>query len=255
MKRFKHSGTHGDIIYSLAVVKHLGGGEFYLHLNQIDWIVQHYYGGQPLPFHRGRMTEEDYLQLREFMLAQPYITCFEPFTADKEITHNLDRFRPLFVNHPGNYVDMFSGLFNIEPKTQKILRDTPWLTVKRARRIENRSVIINRTPRWQSPGARASWDQIKQQGAEDHSVFIGLEEEYHSFCSEMAWRIPYEHTENINHMAEIIAGADQFIGNQSLALSLAIGLGIEYACEARADLPLVRNECYFPDHPRGDYFQ
>ena len=37
MKTFKHSGTGGDLLYSLPLVKYLGGGEFYLHLNQIDW--------------------------------------------------------------------------------------------------------------------------------------------------------------------------------------------------------------------------
>lgn len=255
MKRFKHSGTHGDIIYSLAVVKHLGGGEFYLHLNQIDWIVQHYYGGQPDPFHKGRMTEQDFQQLSEFMRAQSYITKFEPMTADQEITHNLDRFRPVFVNHPGNYVDIFSQLFMINEQTQRELRDTPWLSVRRVRRLTNKTVVINRTARWQSQSARQSWDLIRSQGAEENSVFIGHEVEYHRFCEELKWNIPYEPTEDVNHMAEIIAGADQFIGNQSLALSLAIGLGVEYACEARSDLPLSRNECYFPNHPRGDYFQ
>jgi hypothetical protein len=32
------------------------------------------------------------------------------------------------------------------------------------------------------------------------------------------------------------------------------GLGVDWVCEARKDLPLERNECYFPDHPCGDYF-
>ena len=35
MNKFKHSGTLGDIIYSLPIVKYFGGGEFYLHLHQI----------------------------------------------------------------------------------------------------------------------------------------------------------------------------------------------------------------------------
>ena len=44
MKTFKHSGTLGDIVYGLALTKYFGGGEFYLHLGQVDWIAQHYYG-------------------------------------------------------------------------------------------------------------------------------------------------------------------------------------------------------------------
>jgi hypothetical protein len=55
-------------------------------------------------------------------------------------------------------------------------------------------------------------------------------------------------------LAQVIGSADQFIGNQSVSLSLAVGLGVDWQCEARDDLPLSRNECYFPQHPRGNYF-
>jgi hypothetical protein len=97
MKRFKHSGAVGDLIYSLPVVKHFGGGEFYLHLNQIDWIGKHYYGSAPNPFHQGRMTQTDFEYMQGFMEAQTYITKFATMKSDTEITHNLDRFRPVFV--------------------------------------------------------------------------------------------------------------------------------------------------------------
>jgi hypothetical protein len=55
-------------------------------------------------------------------------------------------------------------------------------------------------------------------------------------------------------LAEVIAQSKQFIGNQSVSLSLAIGLGVNWACEARDDIPPERNECYFPNHPNGEYF-
>ena len=69
MKRFKHSGTTGDIIYALPLVQHFGGGEFYLHLNQVDWIGQHYYGSPPAEYHKGRMNEGDFEFMRAFMEA------------------------------------------------------------------------------------------------------------------------------------------------------------------------------------------
>ena len=87
---FKHSGTHGDIIYSLAVMKYLGGGEFYLHLGQTDWIGHHYYGAPPQEFHQGRMNEKDLSMLRPLLLCQDYISkcaALDPTTT--EITHNL----------------------------------------------------------------------------------------------------------------------------------------------------------------------
>jgi len=68
MKTFKHSGTLGDIVYGLALMKYFGGGDFYLHLNQVDWIGKHYYGNSPDPFHQGRMNEADFEFMKEFML-------------------------------------------------------------------------------------------------------------------------------------------------------------------------------------------
>jgi hypothetical protein len=90
-KTFKHSGTLGDIVYGLALMKHLGGGEFYLHLGQVDWIGQHYYGNAPDPFHKGRMTPADFEFMREFMEAQDYITRFDVMDEVNEVLYDLER--------------------------------------------------------------------------------------------------------------------------------------------------------------------
>lgn len=257
MKRFKHSGTYGDLIYGLALVRHFGGGEFYLHLNQINWIVQHYYGGQPTEFHQGRMTEQDLEFMRTFMTSQSYVTDFQALDPQTtEITHNLDRFRPLFVGHPGNYVDIYSRAFGItDPETQSLLRNTPWLEAE-PRDLGERKLVINRTARWRSSTLSEAWAYLRDQGAEEGGRFVGLEEEYREFVRASGWhRLEYTETRDLKELAEVIAGADQFIGNQSVALSLAIGLGVATACEARPDLPLERNECYFPNLDRVEYFQ
>ena len=118
---FKHSGTLGDLIYSLPLVKHFGGGKFYLHLNQVDWIGQHYYGAKPNPFHQGRMNAQDYEFMKSFMRAQDYIEDFLPLDPKAtEITHNLDKFRPLFVGHPGNYVDIYAHAFGSKGRKSSI---------------------------------------------------------------------------------------------------------------------------------------
>jgi hypothetical protein len=256
MKRFKHSGAAGDLIYSLALMKHFGGGEFYLHLNQIDWIGQHYYGSKPAPFHQGRMTPKDFEFMQEFMLAQDYISKFEPLDLQTtEITHNLDRFRPLFVGHPGNYVDIYATAFGItDPAVQKSIRTTPWLTVPELHKTEGRDVVINRTARWLPNSRSDQWTRWRTGGMEARAVFVGLSEEYSKFCEDTGWDIPWVKTNNMLELASIIAGAKLFIGNQSQALALAVGLGIPYYCEARQDLPLERNECYFPNQPDGNYF-
>ena len=254
MKKFKHSGAFGDLIYSLAVTKHLGGGDFYLHLNQIDWIGQHYYGSTPAPFHQGRMRQDDYDYMCDFMLAQDYINDFDILTDSTEITHNLDRFRPAFVGHPGNYVDIYANTFGIrDAAVQEQIRNKPWLTVPETVKIPNRPIVINRSQRWIPTQPGPAWSAMQEQ-FEDRAVFVGLPIEYQAFSQQLGWAIPHHPTNSMLEVAQVIAGAELFIGNQSQSLALAIGLGTEFRCEARTDLPLERNECYFPNHPKGSYF-
>jgi len=254
-KTFKHSGTLGDIIYALPIMKHLDGGEFYLHMNQIDWIGQHYYGSKPTAFHQGRMTQQDLEFMRSFFEAQTYITKFAPLDPSKDaITHNLDRFRPAFVGHPGNYVDIYASTFGItDTNIQTQLRNTPWLSVP-ATDTQSRSIVINRTARWTPRSLSPKWKKWREMGWEEHSVFVGLPEEHEAFARATGWNIPFRPTDTLLELAQVIANSSQFIGNQSVALSVAIGLGAKWACEARDDMPLERNECYFKEHPNGEYF-
>lgn len=256
MKTFKHSGTFGDIIYGLSLVKQLGGGKLYLQLDNINRITQHYYGTLPNPFHRGRMTESDYEFMKEFMLCQNYIEDFAIWNSvTDKITDDLDLFRPLFVRHPGNYVDVFADVWQInDPGARHTMRNQAWLTVTNPKRIPGKDQIINRTSRWIQPNLNPIYNDLRDQGAETTALFVGLESEYEKFKTDTGWNIDYYPTRTMLELAEIIAGADQFIGNQSMALSLAIGLGVPFACELRRDLPLERNECYFPEHPNGEYF-
>ena len=254
---FKHSGTTGDLIYSLPLVKYFGGGEFYLHLNQVDWIGRYYYGAKPNPFHQGRMRVPDFDFIAPLMEQQDYISKFEILDPKiTEITHNLDRFRPAFVSHPGNYVDIYAKAFGItDSQTQAQLRSTAWLTVANPKTIEGRDVIVNRTDRWISEELNPQWSQWRSEGIEQRAVFIGLEDEYLKFKAATGWDIPYQKTRTLLEVAEYIAGADQFIGNQSAALAVAIGLGHPcILCEARRDLPRERNECHFPNQTNIQYF-
>lgn len=257
IKKFKHSGTLGDIVYGLALMKHFGGGEFYLHLGQVDWITQHYYGGQPDPYHQGRMTQRDFEFMQEFMEAQDYITKFDVLDpAASEITHNLDRFRTLFVGHPANYIATYCMAFGINDPAEHIrISDGPWLSVPNPKTIPNRPIVVNRTARgFTPPGLNPVWTQWREEGVDQKSVFVGLANEYEEFKKLTGWNLEYYPTKNMLELAEVIAGADQFIGNQSVALSIAQGLRVPYFYETRRDLPMERNESYFPNHPDDGYF-
>lgn len=256
MKTFKHSGAIGDLIYSLPIMKHFKGGKFYLHLNQMNWLGQHYYNTLPVPFHQNRLTEKDFEFMKDFMLAQEYIEGFEILDPSIiEISHNLDKFRPLFVGHPANYIDTYCMAFGIsDPEIKQQIQVTPWLSVPSPVVIDNKTVIINRTERWIPRNLSPQWDLWKSQGISEKSLFVGLPNEYEKFKKDTNWDIPYVETKTMLELASIIAGGETFIGNQSQCLALAIGLGKSFICEARTDLPLERNECYFKDNPRAKYF-
>lgn len=256
MNTFKHSGTIGDLIYSLPIVKHVGGGNFYLHLNQINWITKYYYGSAPTPFHNGRMNIKDFDFIRDFMEAQSYINAFAVLNDSIAITHNLDKFRPFFVGHPGNYVDIYADAFGFQdPEIKTQLRVTPWITTPGFRSVEGRDVVVTRSQRWLPPQLSPAWNYWKNSNFDQRAFFIGLDEEYLAFKEQIGWDIPHQKTNTLLEVAEYIKGSSAFIGNQSMALSVAIGLGHEEIwCEARRDLPMERNECYFPEQPGVKYF-
>jgi len=257
LNKYKHSGTTGDLIYSLPIVQHFGGGEFYLHMYQIDFLSRHFYGAQSPAFHAGRMNDKDFDFIKSFMQAQPYITKFAKLNPSQdEITHNLDKFRPLFINHPGNYVDVYAAAFGITDADKVTeLRNSSWLSVPETKTVENRTIAINRTARWTPPQLSPIWNDWTSQGFEDRAFFLGLPEEHEEFVKVTGWNVPYQPTESLLEVAQYIAGADSFIGNQSVALSVAIGLGHQDIwCEGRRDLPIERNECYFRQRPGIHYF-
>lgn len=257
MSTYKHSGTMGDIIYALPVVKATGGGKFYLHMNQINWVSAHYYKARPWPYHEGKMDDKDFDFMKDFMLDQSYITAFEKLdTKTHEISHNLDRFRTVFNGPPHNYVNCFATTFRIPQDQWTDLRNTQWITTTPLT-VAGRDICVSRTDRYiPQPGQQsAKWNEWKNTGWDDRAFFLGKPEEYELFKQITGWTsIQYQPIKSLKEMAGYIAGATEFIGNQSVGLSLAFGLGRTLWMESRPDIPLENNECYFPDRSGATYF-
>ena len=76
MTTYSHSGTTGDTFCSLVIPKILGGGDFYLRLNNLENILPPGWSNKGTR-HEGRMTEKDYEMMRELILHQPYIHCWK----------------------------------------------------------------------------------------------------------------------------------------------------------------------------------
>ena len=246
MKSFKHSGTFGDLIYSLSVVKKMGGGDIDIAIGNIERCVAQY-GYRPDevdPAHQGRFTDKDFDLLLPLLLRQDYIngvTKWYPGDTDADV--DLDRFRGvLFRGFEGNYVQAYHLTFEL-PFTPEVL-DEIWLEAD-ARTIA--PVVINRTFRYRCPNGTGSWQGLLEQAnITQNGVFVGTPDEHEDFEKSTGFRVDYYPVQDFKELADVIAGADLFMGNQSAAYSIAMGLGKSSVLETIKIKPLQNNECYFP---------
>jgi hypothetical protein len=240
---YKHSGTFGDLIYSLSVVKKLGSGKFAIALNNIENTVAQY-GYRPDevdPMHKGRFTTADFELLEPLLRRQSYID--EVITWNGEHDVDLDRFRGvLFRGFEGNYVQAYHMTFDL-PFTSQMF-DENWLEAD-PKKIA--PIVINRTFRYRCPNGTGTWqDILAQADIIKNGVFVGNDDEHENFVKLTGFAVPRYVVKDLKELADVIAGADLFMGNQSVAYSIAMGLGVTSILETIKIKPLYNNECYFP---------
>lgn len=240
---YKHSGTFGDLIYSLSVVKKMGNGIFAIALDNIEYTVAQY-GYRPDevdPMHRGRFTVGDFNLLESFLRRQSYITDVQPWRGQQDV--DLDKFRGvLFRGFEGNYVQAYHMTFDLS-FTPEVLNET-WLEAD-PKKIA--SVVINRTFRYRCPNGNGTWQGLLEQAnIKQNGVFVGNKDEHEDFVKCTGFNVDYYPILDFKELADVIAGADLFMGNQSAAYSIAMGLGKSSVLETIKIKPLQNNECYFP---------
>jgi ADP-heptose:LPS heptosyltransferase len=79
-----------------------------------------------------------------------------------------------------------------------------------------------------------------------NGVFVGNKDEHEDFVKSTGFNVQYYHVKDFKQLADVIAGADLFMGNQSAAYAIAMGLGKTTVLETIKIKPLANNECYFP---------
>ena len=240
---YKHSGTFGDLIYSLSVVKKLGKGAFAIALNNIEACVANY-GYRPEEvdaMHKGRFTVADFNLIEPLLRRQSYITDVVPWKGIHDI--DLDQFRGvLFRGFEGNYVEAFHMTFKL-PFTAEVYNET-WLEAD-AKRVA--PIVINRTFRYRCPSGTGTWqDFLAEANITQNGIFVGSDDEHRDFVQKTGFNVPYYPVKDFKELADVIAGADLFMGNQSAAYSIAMGLGKSSVLETIKIKPLANNECYFP---------
>ena len=253
MITYRHSGTLGDLIYSLYMVKKMGAGEYKVALHNIENCVSQY-GYRPEDVdvqHKGRFTEQDYAWLQPLLERQEYIQKVSTWQQGDAIPDvDLDKYRAvLYRTFEGNILEAYHRTFNI-PFTANDLT-TPWLE---ADPVTVKPIVITRSLRYRPQNGEQGWRDIISTGMlEDNSVFVGTPAEHADFIKTFNITVPYYSVANFLELANVIAGADLVVCNQGFTYSLAIGLGKSTVLEINKLVPQQYNECYFP-RPECQYF-
>lgn len=246
MKTYRHSGTLGDLIYSLYLVRKMGGGKFNVAIGNIENCVAKY-GYRPEdvdPQHRGRFTEQDFDWLLPLLRRQTYVESVGRwYPGDEPADVDLDHYRSiLYRKFEGNILQAYHIAFDMPFAMEDY--DNPWLE---AESIEVAPIVVSRSFRYRPPNGDQGWRNIVETGQlEGNSVFVGTPKEHENFVQSFGVDIPYRPVKNFLELAGIINGAELFMGNQGFAYSLAVGLGKPAVLEINKIVPMQMNECFFP---------
>ncbi|HMD54283.1 MAG TPA: tetratricopeptide repeat-containing glycosyltransferase family protein, partial [Phycisphaerae bacterium] len=202
---FSSSGKIGDILSALPTIRALSGGR-----KAVLWIDDW--------SNKIKMTEKAVNNLAPLLKQQPYIADVR-YCHDRRPGYAIDlnkwKYRNEWSKYPlgTNLADRHLSAHHL--KTTE--RDTPWLTVEKNRTAP---IVFYRSARYHDQDF--PWKKIVERFGRD-AVFLGLAGEHADFCR-TAGNVRYVQTQNLLEAAEIIAGADFFIGNQSALVWIAHGL-------------------------------
>jgi hypothetical protein len=260
---FSTMSTFGDIIYSLCLVKHMGGGNMYVKLNALDKFAQEVLGWADAGPAKGRLTQKDYEVIEPLLNAQDFLHEVAIWTDQPVDCDFGDHWKQHLPNGwQGNQTECYALTQNLnihDPAIKAMCLYKPWLTPVAPIHIPGKPIVVNRTVRYLYGAPSDEWFTWADNGLGDYAVFVGSEKEHADFEDVFKIKIEHYKTKDLLELAQVIQGCEQFIGNQSVALSIAIGLGKSYQCEVRKDYETTKTphggygDTWFP-RINGSYF-
>lgn len=214
---FKHSGDLGDLWYSLPIIRYMGKGSIAL---VHDGLKSTKADGSP-----SGLTLKMIEMAKPLLEAQPYITKCKVWN-NEAVEIDIDIFRTVNLYGDINLCELILQNSGV-PFSTSI---EPWLACEK-NRVAAR--VFARSPRYHNPNV--NYQEIYNAYKTD-AVFVGLPHEHQAFQNQIG-PISYHPVKNFLEMAEIINGADLFIGNQSSPMAIAIGLGKAFIQEVCPNCP------------------
>ena len=224
--KYKHSGDIGDLLYSLPVIKETGGGALYINCS---------YMGNKMDGSKSGFNINILNFLKPLLESQKYIKKVEAWN-NNPIDVDLDYFRSLNLN----CATLCQSILNSFSVSMDVT-NAPWIECNKKKIT---SAVFARSFRYRNENV--DYKQYLEKYKDD-CIFVGLIEEHSDFVK-MFGHIRYYQVANMLEMAEIINGADIFIGNQSSPMSLAIALHKPFVQEVFSKVP----DCKF-DRPNCTY--
>jgi len=258
MNSFSHSGSTGDVFSSLALVRSVGRGEYYLKLHNMDNVAGRI--GWSAGRHSGRMTQKDFDFLEPIMSIQSCLDKFEVW-KNQEITHELEN----VVYHmndpiwPRNFANQYANALRVDMVANfRQLQIDPYVEVDKTTVIPGRPVCISRNPYYlegidditQVP----EWTNWIERRLAEQSFFVGLPEDHAWFENTMKVNVQYVPTTDGLELARLISGAKMMIANQSMPGTLALGIGTTLWLETRKNTTIENNEILYPYRSNITYF-
>lgn len=209
MPRFLHNGDLGDAIACLPAVRQLGGGEiiFTQKPNPRDFSIA-------------------MKLLKPLFEAQDYIDGVYWQDRPKGIDYNFCTFRSAW--RAGTSL---SGIQGLHCGIQK-LDQRPWLRVEPSEETKGR-VIVARSHRYRN--LSFPWAKVAEKYG-DRMLFVGLYPEHKDFQDTIGCTVERREVSEYLELAQLIAGSDFFVANQSSPMWVAMGLGHPLLQETNAAL-------------------
>lgn len=204
---YGHSGDIGDAIASLAVIRQMGGGSMVFFDRDQG--------------RRESMKGVRFEALKPLIEAQPYMAGCSWTDHEPQMDYDLSTFR--HDHKAGEDLASWQGR-HLGVQTNL----DPWLLAYRSPKSLGR-VVVARSFRYQNldfPWRRLVAEYRKR------ILFVGLPDEHKAFQIANGCIVEYCPTKNLLDLAEIIAGCELFIGNQSCPFWIAAGLGVNLIQES-----------------------
>ena len=199
---FKHGGATGDIIFSLPLVKSMGGGNLYIE-----------------PYHLQRAKS-----IAKLIEIQPYINSVHVAQPLPDSFIDLDLFR----NHAGHHSNLVEANFKAHNTEPSFNWKDGWLTLPDSYPfIEEGYTVINRTLNYDDPNFDWAKEVNYLLALAPNCYFLGYKDEFDLFQDKFKTGAVF-HDCDFLAAAELIQHAKMFTGGYSCLATIAQGLGVNY---------------------------